>query len=196
MLQRVIKHIIKKAALDFFAGWSTRLLRNGSKPEEVSLPHDLPTLRNASITWTLEAYHHLLAHPEIVKKAWEKCQTGDWNLSWEKLTAPETTQLFFDTVATNTAFRNEVSTREPIIPCSAPEFLVDPQDKMEVLEDLTASSKIKKSANRSTTATSSTCKRKRSSKNTSGDKSSDKLTNQGARDPVEGVARRSKRARH
>lgn len=108
--------MIKTAALDFFVAWLTRLLKSGSKPEDVSLPTDLPTLRNASIAWTLEAYYYLKKRPEIVRKAWERCQTREWNLSWDKLTSPEATELFFATIANNTAFRNEVASHEPVIP--------------------------------------------------------------------------------
>lgn len=116
LLQRIVKHLIKTAALDFFVAWSTRLLKNGSKPEDISLPIDLPTLRNASIAWTLEAYYYLQGRPEIVRKAWEKCRAHGWDLSWGKLTSPEATELFFTTIANNAAFRNEVATREPVIP--------------------------------------------------------------------------------
>ncbi|KAG9118568.1 hypothetical protein FRC07_006863 [Ceratobasidium sp. 392] len=138
MLQRIVKHVIKQAALDFFAGWATRLLKNGAKPEQVVLPNDLPTLRNASVAWTLEAYHYLAKRPDIVKKSWEMCRTGDWNLSWSKLTCPEATELFFATVASNPKFMAEVSVAEPLIPCSAPEFLPKESDQaaVEYLEAL------------------------------------------------------------
>ncbi|KAF8595102.1 hypothetical protein BDV93DRAFT_515273 [Ceratobasidium sp. AG-I] len=64
----------------------------------------------------LETYYYLKKQPEIVKMVWEKCQTHKWNLSWDKLTSPKATKLFFATIANNTAFWNRVTSHKPVIP--------------------------------------------------------------------------------
>lgn len=118
ILQLVIKHIIKAVALDFFTACSTRKLWEGLALEDITLPSNLPTLRNASVAWTIKAFRHLEKHPEIVKKAWAKCQTREWDFSWENLTSDAATKLFFATAASNPTFWNEIAVHKPIVPHS------------------------------------------------------------------------------
>ncbi|KAG8780885.1 hypothetical protein FRC12_022488 [Ceratobasidium sp. 428] len=121
LLQRVVKHIIKIASLDYFVACSTRQLQAGVAPEAVVLPNDLPSLRDASVAWTVEAFRYMQSHPEVVEKAWARCQTGEWNLTWDKLTSPAAKDLFYATLSTNEAFRNELGMSGPIVPRSRQE---------------------------------------------------------------------------
>lgn len=82
------------------------------------MPNGLPPLRDASVAWTLEAFYYLRKNPQLVRKAWEKCQTGAWNFTWEKLTSPEAKDLFYTTLAQNEAFRNELGVPGPHVPRS------------------------------------------------------------------------------
>lgn len=116
LLQRIVKHIIKQAALDFFVASSTRQLNAGISAECVKIPNDLPTLRDASVVWTLEAFLYLKDRPEVVAKAWEKCKTGEWDFSWAKLTSSEATKCLYATLSSNEAFRQELSISGPILP--------------------------------------------------------------------------------
>ncbi|KAG8764649.1 hypothetical protein FRC12_007975 [Ceratobasidium sp. 428] len=118
LLQRVVKHIIKIASLDYFVACSTRQLQAGVAPEAVVLPNNLPSLRDASVAWTLEAFRYMQNHREIVQKAWARCQTGEWDLTWDKLTSPAAKDLFYATLSTNEAFRNELGIPGPIVPRS------------------------------------------------------------------------------
>lgn len=91
-LQRIAKHVIKRSATDFMVGFATRKLASGLPPEEVSLPTDLPTLRNASISWLLDAYDYFKKNPDVIRKAWASCKTKEWNLSYESLTSNAATE--------------------------------------------------------------------------------------------------------
>ncbi|KAG8702383.1 hypothetical protein FRC09_004765 [Ceratobasidium sp. 395] len=118
LLQRIVKHVIKVAAQDYFIACSTRQLQAGVEPKNVVLPHRLGELRDASVAWMLEAFLYLQKHPETVVKAWEKCQVGQWNLTWEKLTSPAATNLLYATLATDEEFRNELGATQPVVPQS------------------------------------------------------------------------------
>ncbi|KAG8796133.1 hypothetical protein FRC12_004330 [Ceratobasidium sp. 428] len=118
LLQRIVKHVIKVAAQDYFIACSTRQLQAGVEPKNVALPHRLGELRDASVAWMLEAFLYLQKHPETVVKAWEKCQVGQWNLTWEKLTSPAATNLLYATLATDEEFRNELGATQPVVPRS------------------------------------------------------------------------------
>lgn len=90
-INRVFKHKIKQSALDFFSGCVVQKLGEGVKPEDIEIPMDLPTLRDAPIAWTLDAWLYFCDRPELVLKAWLNCKVGDLNFSWESLTSPEAT---------------------------------------------------------------------------------------------------------
>lgn len=116
LLQRIVKQIIKTAALDYFVACSTRQLQAGVSAEDVKLPNDLPTLRDASVAWTLEAFLYMQENHQIVTKAWEKCETRKWNFTWSKLTSPDAMALLCSTLAENKGFREELALMEPVIP--------------------------------------------------------------------------------
>lgn len=101
VLQRVIKHKIKTAAQDFMVGITSRQLSKGIAPENIKLPTDIGTLRDASVAWTVGAWEHLRDNPAIVLKAWLKCETGPFNLSWESLTSDAAFQNYVTLAATN-----------------------------------------------------------------------------------------------
>jgi hypothetical protein len=73
-------------------GFASRKLASGLPAEEVSLPTDLPTLRNASISWLLDAYRYFKNNPDVIKNAWASCRTKEWNLSYESLTSIAATE--------------------------------------------------------------------------------------------------------
>ncbi|KAG9122384.1 hypothetical protein FRC07_001275, partial [Ceratobasidium sp. 392] len=115
LLQQIIKHKVKTASQDYFIACSTRQLQAGVAAEDVILPNDLPTLRDASVLWTLDAFNYMNDHPEVVRKAWELCRTGLWNFTWEKLPIPEAKDLLYTTLASNAEFRNELGLFSPTI---------------------------------------------------------------------------------
>ncbi|KAI9059119.1 hypothetical protein FKP32DRAFT_1158739 [Trametes sanguinea] len=79
----------------------------GHKPADIALPTDLPTLRNASIPWLLDAYNHLNHRPDIIQKAWRKCEAHNWNLSYECLTSTAARQRLAEVMQTNPQFAAE-----------------------------------------------------------------------------------------
>ena len=55
-LQWYLKHHVKHSATDFFVTSATQDLNNNIPVDQIKLPTDLPSLRNASIGWLLDAY--------------------------------------------------------------------------------------------------------------------------------------------
>ncbi|KAJ3005260.1 hypothetical protein NUW54_g4424 [Trametes sanguinea] len=109
-LQRIVKHIVKRAAVNFLVASATRKLMAGEKAADIALPTDLPTLRNASVAWLLDAYNYLKARPDIVKKAWAKCETKGWSLSYESLTSKAARRRLEEVISTNPQFTAEFAT--------------------------------------------------------------------------------------
>lgn len=62
------------SALDYFAGYATRKLSEGIRPEDIKLLVDLPSLRDASVSWALDAFDHFTKDPELVRLAWRKSE--------------------------------------------------------------------------------------------------------------------------
>ncbi|CDO77467.1 hypothetical protein BN946_scf184902.g1 [Trametes cinnabarina] len=106
-LQHIVKHIVKQSAVDFLVGSATQKLMSGQKASNVILPTDLPTLRNASIAWLLDAYNHLDERPELVWKAWKKCEANGWNLSYECLTSAAARERLEEVMRSNLEFSAE-----------------------------------------------------------------------------------------
>lgn len=63
-----MKHIIKTAALEWLANLTREQVASGRRAEDVEIPVDLPTLRDASVLWGLKAFEYLDARPELVKQ--------------------------------------------------------------------------------------------------------------------------------
>ncbi|KAL1943445.1 hypothetical protein VTO73DRAFT_4520 [Trametes versicolor] len=91
----------------FLVGSATRKLIADEKADEILLPTDLPTLRNASIAWLVDAYWYLQERPDIIKKAWEKCEANGWNLSYESLTSSAALEHLEKVMSSNREFAAE-----------------------------------------------------------------------------------------
>ncbi|KAF7799758.1 hypothetical protein EIP86_011000 [Pleurotus ostreatoroseus] len=106
-LQRILKHIMKRAAQDFFVAIAMRKLAAGTPPDEVLLPRDLATLRNASVSWLIDAYRVFEANPQIIQKSWANCKADCWNLSPESLRSEEAWPTFTATTTADPEFAAE-----------------------------------------------------------------------------------------
>ena len=84
-LQRYLKHHVKRSATDFFVASATRDLNNNIPVDQIKLPTDLPSLRNASIGWLLDAYKFFTDNRDIVKNAWAQSKIAGLNLTWESM---------------------------------------------------------------------------------------------------------------
>lgn len=88
-LQRYLKHHVKRSATDFISASATRELSNGVPVNQIKLPTDLPTLRNASIAWLLDGYKFFTENRDIVKNAWAQSKVAGLSLTWSSLTSEE-----------------------------------------------------------------------------------------------------------
>lgn len=107
-----MKHIIKLSATDFFVAFVTRQLREGVAPDKTVVPHDLPTLRNASISWLLDAYSYFQANPELVRSAWAKCRTGnndELNLLYASVSSSAAREAMQHAMRTDAVFSGEIA---------------------------------------------------------------------------------------
>ncbi|KZV73208.1 hypothetical protein PENSPDRAFT_311578 [Peniophora sp. CONT] len=98
--------------MDFFVAFVTRQLREGIAPDKTTVPHDLPTLRNASISWMLDAYRYFQANPQLIHDAWSKCRTGtndELNLSYESLSGPTGRAAMQLAMRTDPVFSGEIA---------------------------------------------------------------------------------------
>lgn len=68
----------------------------------------MPLLRDASVSWQLDALHGLRSKPDLVKKAWERCEAKGWNLSWECLTSARARMGLLEYIQANPGFANEL----------------------------------------------------------------------------------------
>lgn len=90
----------------------------------MKLPTTLPTLRDASVAWTLDAYHHFEKNPEMVQQAWAKSAVGPLNLSWDSLTSDAAMDHVERLLAEDAIFRAGFNSKDPMIPRTA-----DPRGK-------------------------------------------------------------------
>ncbi|KAI0352862.1 hypothetical protein OH77DRAFT_1459300 [Trametes cingulata] len=85
-IQRIFKFIIKSEATQYLIQETKKQLSSNPR-EPALLPTSIGPLRNASVAWVQKAYEYFAERPELVKKAWEKCRTGPYNLSYECITS-------------------------------------------------------------------------------------------------------------
>ncbi|KAL1936970.1 hypothetical protein VTO73DRAFT_2825 [Trametes versicolor] len=132
-LQRLLKHQIKRSATDFVVATATRQLASGKKPADIKLPTDLPTLRNASIAWLLDAFKYFDQNPEVVRKAWVQCKIstpdhGILDLSYDSITSSSSVSHSTRLFATDSVLRTELARFQFSTISGEPE---DPSDMMD-----------------------------------------------------------------
>jgi hypothetical protein len=115
----VFKHKVKQSALDFFAGGVVRKLAEGIEPEKIEIPMDLLTLHDASVAWTLDAWHYFHENPNLVRQAWADCKVGDLDFSWESLTSALAMNNLEDLLANDEIFRKRIGSKDPSLPYSS-----------------------------------------------------------------------------
>ncbi|QRW11986.1 DDE superfamily endonuclease [Ceratobasidium sp. AG-Ba] len=87
-INRVLKHSIKKACIDYLAQETQAQLSRGIPASKVQINTSPASLRNASTEWLLTAWTWFQERPEIVLGAWKDTKFGDWDLSYDTLTSP------------------------------------------------------------------------------------------------------------
>ncbi|KAI0085211.1 hypothetical protein BDY19DRAFT_857522, partial [Irpex rosettiformis] len=86
-IQRPLKHAIRKAAHKHVVDETLAKLDEGQEASEIRLDKTIGTMRDRSVEWMIKGYE-AINDPEFVRKAWEKCAAGEYNLSRESLTSP------------------------------------------------------------------------------------------------------------
>jgi hypothetical protein len=90
---------------------------------------DLPTLRDASVAWTLDAWLYFCENPEIVRRAWENCKVDNLNFSWESLHSPEATRNLEQLLANDEVFRGRIGVN-PDLPHSSDPAVRDAEGRI------------------------------------------------------------------
>ncbi len=85
-IQRVLKLSIKRSQHQDVVIEALVQLEEGTEPQNVRLKTDIASLRDRTVNWLVTAFKHI-NKPEIVKKAFEKCESGVFNLSFESITS-------------------------------------------------------------------------------------------------------------
>ncbi|KAG9086375.1 hypothetical protein FRC06_003131 [Ceratobasidium sp. 370] len=86
-VNRVLKHRIKSACVEYLAEVTQNQLRNGVKPSDVEIDTTPGTLRNASASWIMSAWDWLKDHPQLILDSWESATFKGWDLSYKSLTS-------------------------------------------------------------------------------------------------------------
>lgn len=107
-LQWILKQLVRQAASDFFISYTTNQLAAGVEPENILLPIDIKTLRDASVAWQMQAWETVGNQPEKVQDAWKRCTAKGRDLSWECLTSDETRAALMTYMAEHPDFAQEV----------------------------------------------------------------------------------------
>ncbi|KLO15357.1 hypothetical protein SCHPADRAFT_799776, partial [Schizopora paradoxa] len=87
--QRVFKHAIKRAAHADLVDEALKHLNNDGRPEDLKFDTSLPTLRDRSVAWIVQAYRKL-NDPSVIRKCFEMCKLESdsaCNLSYASLTS-------------------------------------------------------------------------------------------------------------
>jgi hypothetical protein len=86
-LQRVFKHYVKTAAMEYLSDEVERMVCAGLPLKKICLGITFDTLRDETPGWLLFAYEHVFQNNGLIKKAWARCKVGEWDLSYENLTS-------------------------------------------------------------------------------------------------------------
>ncbi|KAG9073457.1 hypothetical protein FS749_015165, partial [Ceratobasidium sp. UAMH 11750] len=115
-INRILKHIIKSACVNYLAELTQEQLRNGVLPGNVEINTQLGTLRDASASWLLEAWNWFQERPEVVLGAWRDTKFAGWDLSYETLTSPRCRTLVHERFMEDRDFCLAISAQLPSDP--------------------------------------------------------------------------------
>ncbi|EGO28001.1 hypothetical protein SERLADRAFT_435774 [Serpula lacrymans var. lacrymans S7.9] len=112
-LQRVTKHALKQESLNFLVESHRQQLAGGLKPEAVRFTHSLPVLRDATVAPAVHVYDMFKQGkgPELVRKAWSKCQVKQWCLSPEVIQHRDTKAALRKYLQDHPTFKAEIDAK-------------------------------------------------------------------------------------
>ncbi|QRV92685.1 DDE superfamily endonuclease [Ceratobasidium sp. AG-Ba] len=115
-VNRILKHLIKSACVDYLAKITQEQLQNGVAPSNIVINTQPGTLRDASTAWLLHAWNWFQDRPEVVLGAWRDTKFANWDLSYETLTSPRCRTLVYERFTEDPAFCLAISSQIPSDP--------------------------------------------------------------------------------
>jgi hypothetical protein len=110
-IQRPFKLAIKRAQLEDVVAETMSQLGKDDHNGHVKLDVTIGTLRKRSVAWLLAA-HDAISDAESVRKAFEHCVVGSFNLSHESVTSDDAHRALFDLARSDRAFWDELNCAE------------------------------------------------------------------------------------
>ena len=109
-LQRIIKHHLSQAELNWFVDAHAAQLESGTAPEKIEFTKSLPILRDATVKPLVEVFEWLRSHEgrQVIKRANELCKVGQWNLAGEMLISPKARAALKQYLQTDSVLRKEI----------------------------------------------------------------------------------------
>ncbi|KAH9914425.1 uncharacterized protein B0H18DRAFT_1216055 [Fomitopsis serialis] len=107
---RVIKHRLRQAALEFLVNSHSQQIDQGLTPEQVKITTSIKTLRNASVAPLVDVFDFLdsAGGRTVIRRAWEKCAVKEWNLSAECITSRRAKAAWREYLRKDETLRNEI----------------------------------------------------------------------------------------
>ncbi|KAF5381325.1 hypothetical protein D9615_008430 [Tricholomella constricta] len=130
--QRAFKHSLKRSAHEDVVEETLAKLKTGMKPIEIVLDTKVKTLRDRTPHWLWTAYENFSSKSVVIKKAWEMCRAGEFNLSYESLTSPTTREILRNLPTTDPEFFTELTRPRSRVPVLSEEDMTI--EDAEVLE--------------------------------------------------------------
>ncbi|KAG9100505.1 hypothetical protein FS749_014953 [Ceratobasidium sp. UAMH 11750] len=103
-VNRVLKHCIKSACIEYLSNTTQSQLDRGVKPSNIEIDTTLPTLHNASVAWILSAWTWLNEHPKVILDAWRLAAFKGLDLSYETLTSAKNQSTVYERWSDDQAF--------------------------------------------------------------------------------------------
>ncbi|KAJ2936155.1 hypothetical protein H1R20_g939, partial [Candolleomyces eurysporus] len=112
-LNRVIKHSIRQAALDYLVESHKEQLSEGLTPSQIKFTTSLPILRNASVDPIVKLHETMRGANgrDLIRCAWEKCTVKEFNLGEECLTSRKAKIAYREYLETDAILRSEIEAK-------------------------------------------------------------------------------------
>jgi hypothetical protein len=125
-IQRPFKLAIKKAQLEDVITELSTHLNGGGTADTLKLDVTIGTLRDRCVKWFICA-HDAISNPIFIRKTFERCRTGNFNLSQESVTSPAAIRALMDVARSDRPFWEELNRTQDDAPppCASENVLAD-----------------------------------------------------------------------
>ncbi|KAJ2925554.1 hypothetical protein H1R20_g11541, partial [Candolleomyces eurysporus] len=112
-LNRVIKHSIRQAALDYLVKSHKEQLDKGLTTTQIKFTTSLPALRNASVDPSVKLFENLQGANgrDLIRRTLEKCMVKEFNLIEECLTSRKTKVAYWEYLEKDPTLRSEIKAK-------------------------------------------------------------------------------------